>query len=612
MVTAKATGVDVVRGFRDGANDYVTKPIDFPVALARIATHVAHRRAIEALRESEARYALAARGTNDGLWDWDLRAGVIYYSPRWKAMLGFDEHEIGTEPIEWLGRVHPEDAARLQTALDDHTRGTTPHFECEYRVLAKDENYRWMLSRGLAVRDTSGRATRMAGSQTDITGGKVVDPLTGLPNRLLFVDRLGRALERTRRNPVRHFAVMFLDLDRFKIVNDSLGHRCGDELLVGIAHRLEQSLRINDMVARMDGGYTVARMGGDEFTILLEDLRSPADASLVAERILGELSRPFELGGHEVYTTASIGIAVSGDHYESPQDMLRDADMAMYCAKTGGKARFAVFDESMREKAVSRLRIENDLRRAIDRGELLVFYQPIHSIASRQVVGVEALVRWQHPELGLVGPTDFIPIAEESGLVVRIGEWVLRESCRQMSEWQRTHPQDPPLLLCVNVSARQFAQADFVARVRQVLEETGINPRVLKLEITEGTIMNHPELAAAMIEQLRDLGVQISIDDFGTGYSSLSYLQKFAVDTVKIDQSFIKGMALNENLEIIRAIVQLAHTLKLDVVAEGVETEEQCGRLGALACEYGQGFFYSRPVDADTVSSLFPPTSGPR
>jgi diguanylate cyclase (GGDEF)-like protein len=603
IMTARSQTSDVVRGFRAGANDYVTKPIDFPVALARIATHVAHRSAVEALHESEARYALAARGTNDGLWDWDLRTETFHYSPRWKSMLGFDEGEVGTGLLEWLGRVHPEDYAGLKTALDDHRQGLTPHFECEYRMLGKDQNYRWMLSRGLALRDQADRPTRMAGSQTDITGGKVVDALTRLPNRLLFLDRLGRATERSRRNPAHRFAVMFLDLDRFKVVNDSLGHRFGDELLVGISRRIEHSLRMTDTVARMIGNHTVARLGGDEFTILLEDLHSDDDASVVADRILSELAKPFDLGGQEIYASASIGIRLSRRGHDSPEDMLRDADTAMYCAKTSGKARLAVFDDSMREKAVIRLRMENDLRRALERQEFRVHYQPIYSIASRQVIGFEALVRWQHPELGIRSPADFIAIAEETGLIIQLGKWVLSESCRQMSQWHLIYPSTPPFL-CVNVSSKQFAQADFVTQVRQVLGESGLDSRALKLEITEGTLMSHTESAAVMLGELRKLGVQISIDDFGTGYSSLSYLQKFPVDTVKIDQSFVKRMGLNDNLKIVQAIVNLAHTLKLDVVAEGVETEDQRSRLAALACEYGQGYLYSRPLDAESVGRM--------
>ncbi len=610
MVTAKTQSTDVVQGFRLGANDYVTKPIDFPVALARISTHVAHRRALEALHESEARYALAARGTNDGLWDWDLRSQALHYSPRWKEMLGFDEAEIGTEAAEWLDRVHAEDRPRVLAALDAHRKGLSPQFESEYRMLDKEQNYRWMLSRGLAVRDERGQAVRMAGSQTDITGGKVADALTGLPNRVLFLDRLGRAIERAKRDPSHCFAVLFLDLDRFKVVNDSLGHRYGDELLVAISRRLEGSLRASDSISRIGGDHTVARLGGDEFTILLEDLKAPGDAALVADRILAGLAEPFNLSGQEVYASTSIGITLSQHGYDAPQDMLRDADTAMYSAKSAGRARFAVFDDSMREKAVIRHQMETDLRRGLERREFRVHYQPILSIETRRIVGFEALVRWQHPELGLVSPADFVPLAEETGLIVRLGDWVLREACRQMSVWHATYPSDPLLSVAVNVSSKQFAQPELLARIQQVLEETGLDPRGLKLEITEGTIMNHPESAATMLEELRKMGIQVSVDDFGTGYSSLSYLQKFPVDTVKIDRSFVNGMGTDENLEIVRAIVTLAHTLKLDVVAEGVETEAQRGRLQALDCEYGQGYFYSHPVDGATIDRMLASGNG--
>jgi diguanylate cyclase (GGDEF)-like protein/PAS domain S-box-containing protein len=604
LVAAKDQSTDVVQGFQLGANDYVTRPVDFPVALARISTHIAHRRALEALHESEERYALAARGTNDGLWDWDLQSQTIHYSPRWKSMLGFDESEIGTDPAEWLDRVHAEDLPRVLAALDAHREGLTSQFESEYRMLHQDRNYRWMLSRGLAIRDKADRPLRMAGSQTDITGGKVADALTGLPNRVLFVDRLGRAIERARRDPTHHFAVLFLDLDRFKVVNDSLGHRSGDDLLVAISRRLERSLRAADSITRVTGDFTVARLGGDEFTILLEELKSPDDATVVADRILAELAHPFDLGGQEVYVSASIGITLSLAGHDSPQDILRDADTAMYCAKSGGRSRFAVFDDSMREQAVIRLRMETDLRRALERREFRLHYQPILSMESRQIVAFEALVRWQHPEVGLISPADFVPIAEDTGLIVRLGAWVLREACRQMSEWHANYPSDPPLLICVNVSSKQFAQTELVAEIKQVLDETRLDPRGLKLEITEATIMKHADTAVTTLERLRNLGVQVSVDDFGTGYSSLSYLQRFSVDTVKIDRSFVDGMGSDDNMEIIGAIVSLAHTLKLDVIAKGVETEAQRGRLEALDCEYGQGFFYSRPLDGPAAANL--------
>jgi diguanylate cyclase (GGDEF)-like protein/PAS domain S-box-containing protein len=598
MVTAKDQSEDVVEAFRLGANDYVTKPVDLPVALARIATQVSHKRAQAALRESEARYALAARGANDGLWDWDLQTDQVYYSPRWKALLGHAEEEVGTGPQEWFRRVHPEDLPRVEAEVTAHRQGLTPHFEDEHRLLHKDGAYRWVLSRGLAVRDRDGRAVRMAGSLTDITEDKVADPLTNLPNRVLFIDRLERALERAKRDRDLRFAVLFLDLDRFKVINDSLGHLIGDQLLIAVARRLEACLRSGDSIARLSGQSTVARLGGDEFTILLEDIQDLANAVGVAERIQKELAVPFRLNGTEVFTSASIGITLGPAGYGLPDEMLRDADAAMYTAKAGGKARYEVFDAAMRARALARLQLESDLRRALERQEFCLHYQPILALKPERLVGFEALVRWQHPQRGLLPPTEFVPLAEETGLIVPLGWWVLREACRQTSAWQARFPSDPPLMVSVNLSSKQFLQAELAAEIERLLGETGLDPHSLKLEITETVIMDDPESASGMLAHLRALGVQVCIDDFGTGYSSLNYLHRIPVDTLKIDRSFVRQMdSAEENMQIVQSIVGLAHNLAIDVIAEGVETEAQRDQLAALDCEYGQGYLFSRPVD---------------
>jgi diguanylate cyclase (GGDEF)-like protein/PAS domain S-box-containing protein len=519
IVMDRSESDGLLEAFKLGANDYLTKPVDFAAALARVATHVAHRRTLSALRDSETRYALAARGTNDGLWDWNQQTQSIYYSPRWKAMLGYDDAAIASTLDEWLSRVHPEDRMRVERDLSDHTQGLTVQFDCEYRIRHKDGSFRWMLSRGLAIRDSGGRALRMAGSQTDITGGKVADALTGLPNRVLFVDRVGRAVERARRNPVYRFAVLFLDLDRFKLVNDSLGHHLGDQLLIAIARRLESCLRATDTIAHFGGNSTVARLGGDEFTILLDDLKHPDDMTVVAERILKAMAAPFHVSGHEIYSSASIGGTMGRPLEHDPEDLLREADTAMYAAKSQGKARFNVFDDAMHDRAVARLNLENALRRGLELGEFELHYQPILDLGSDRIRGFEALLRWHHTEGGPVLPTELIPVAEETGLIVPLGWWVLGEACRQMSQWQRSYPSDPPLTMSVNISSRQFLQVDLVPRLEQLMRETDLDPRCLKLEITESTIMHQPEAAAAMLQQLRALGVQVSVDDFGTGYS---------------------------------------------------------------------------------------------
>jgi len=423
------------------------------------------------------------------------------------------------------------------------------------------------------------------------------DSLTGLPNRALLTDHLKLAIERARRRPDHLFAVLFLDLDRFKNINDSLGHAAGDQLLIETAARLELCSRPSD---------TVARLGGDEFAILLDGLASECDALRVAERVQEELSRPFRLGGHEVYTTASIGITLSTHAYADPENVLRDADTAMYRAKEKGKARYEMFDLDMHADAVARLQLENDLRRAVEHNEFEVFYQPIVALGDGKIAGFEALVRWRHPERGLVSPVEFIPLAEETRLITEIGEWVLRESCRQMSEWRDLlPPSHRPLIISVNLSSKQLTQPDLIERIKQILRETGLPPHLLKLEITESAVMDNAESAASMLAQLRDLGIRLSIDDFGTGYSSLSYLHRFPVDTLKIDRSFVSRMGQgDENSEIVRTIVTLASNLGMTVIAEGVETEAQHEQLSALGCEYAQGYLYAKPANAETALGL--------
>jgi len=605
MVTAKNQSDDIVRALDLGANDYLTKPIDFPVAVARIGTQLSHKRAQEALKESEERYALAARGSNDGLWDWNLSAHVVHFSRRWKAMLGYQEGQIGDSPEEWFDRVHDADRERVKEEIAAHQKGLTPHFESEHRVLHKDGSFRWMLSRGVAVHDASGNTLRMAGSQTDITEGKVSDPLTGLPNRLLFIDRVGRLIKHLKRRKNHMFAVLFMDLDGFKMINDSMGHLIGDQLLLGVAKRLEKCLRSTDTVARLGETFTVARLGGDEFTVLLDDIKDPSDAKRAADRMMKALATPFILGGKEVFTSVSIGIALSNSAYEQPEEILRDADTAMYRAKSLGKARYEVFDADMRASVMARLQLETDLRRALERGEFRNFYQPIVALASGEIAGFEALLRWQHPTRGLLGPIEFIPVAEETGLIRELGWWNLREACRQISEWRAGLIAHRHLTISVNLSAKQFLQPNLVEDIKKLLRELALPPEALKLEITESTVMADPTAAVEMLQQIKSLGIRLAIDDFGTGYSSLSYLHRFPLDTLKIDRSFISGMGdEGEGMEIARTILPMANNLRLDVVAEGVETVQQVAMLKKLECKYGQGFYFSRPLSAEGTTAL--------
>jgi diguanylate cyclase (GGDEF)-like protein len=415
------------------------------------------------------------------------------------------------------------------------------------------------------------------------------DALTGLPNRSLFSDHLRVALRRAHQNEKYLFGVLFLDLDRFKNINDSLGHPCGDELLKLVARRLEACIRQTDMVARF---------GGDEFAILLDAIQDVSDAVRVAEKVQEAISAPFKLASHEAITTASIGVALSTSGYTEAEDIIRDADTAMYRAKDRGKARCEIFDTAMHTRAVTLLRLESDLRRALEKDELCVYYQPIVSLASGELHGFEALVRWRHPERGIVSPDDFVPLAEETGLILPIGLRVLWDACNQLRKWQQYSLSNRDLIMSVNLSGKQLMQPDLIERIEEVLHESQINPWHLKLEITETVVMENPELAAVTLAKLRSLGVRLSIDDFGTGYSSLSYLNRFPVDTLKIDRSFVTSMnAADENLQIVKTIVTLAGNLGMQVVAEGVETEEQLDQLRSLKCQYGQGFYFSRPLD---------------
>jgi diguanylate cyclase (GGDEF)-like protein len=443
------------------------------------------------------------------------------------------------------------------------------------------------------------------------------DPLTGLPNRVLFMDRLRRLIARSQmfdgqgvegQAPDRRigdaavlpspgFAVFFLDVDRFKIINDSLGHLAGDELLIGLAGRLEGALRATDTVSRFSGQHTLARLGGDEFTVLLDGVGSVADARAVAERLLAAVSQPFTVQGREVFVSVSIGIVLSDARYTQADEMVRDADTAMYEAKALGKARCEIFDTSMLAAMERRLQLESDLRHAFERQQLHVYYQPIVALDAGHLCGFEALLRWHHPERGVIGPDEFVPTAEETGLIVPIGRWVLQEACRQMRVWDAEFPDTAGLTINVNLSARQCMEPELVRDVAQVLADTGLAPERLKLEITEGVVLEHSDAVVAILNELRALGVQLGLDDFGMGYSALSYLQRFPFQTLKIDRSFVDGMKDGGNGEIIRAIVSLAAGLAMSVTAEGVETAEQVTRLRELACESGQGYYFFKPLD---------------
>lgn len=514
------------------------------------------------------------------------------------SLLGYAEAELMA--TDYLTITHPDDLATALTNIRQLLKGKIPSYQTEKRYVHKQGHDVWVSWNASLARDEYTGSAHLIFQIQDITDRKRAeerllhdafhDSLTGLPNRALFMDHLKMAIARTERHQERQFAVLYLDLDRFKIINDSLGHMVGDQLLVGIAKRLKQSLRPAD---------TIARLGGDEFVILIEDVADQSEVIYVAERLQQDLSTPFALNGREVFTTVSIGIALNSSFGAQAEEILRDADTAMYRAKTLGKDRYEIFDVAMHAQAVKLLQLETDLRLAIERQEIYVQYQPIISLDTFNLSGFEALVRWKHPEHGFISPVDFIPVAEETGLIIPIGEFVLREACNQMQRWHERVPGTAPVFMSVNLSVKQFNQPDLIQRVAEIIRETGLAPQSLKLEITESAVTEKIERAAEMMQQLRAIGVKLSMDDFGTGYSSLSHLHSFPLDTLKIDRSFISLMQDNdENMEIVRTIVGLAQNLGMDLVAEGVETYDQIAVLRELGCEYGQGYFFSKPIDA--------------
>jgi len=594
------------RALREGAKDYLFKSEIDERLLSRSIRYAMERQHHEdALRASEERYSLAVSGANDGLWDWDLLTDEIYFSPRWQSMLGYQEGQLSRHRDEWFSRVHRDDVAALRRALQAHLDGVSRHFEHEYRICSNNDDYIWVLSRGLAVRNAAGKATRIAGSMTDIGLRKraeeqllhdaLHDTLTNLPNRSLLLDRMEQAMRQFRRDAGKLFAVLYFDLDRFKNVNDSLGHSIGDQLLIQCAERLERFLRPGD---------TLARLGGDEFAILLNDIEDLSDATNVAERIHELLNEAFSINGHTVFTAASTGITLSAEKYEYPQDMLRDADLAMYRAKRSADITYEVFDSEMHASAVALLKLETDLRGALERQEFVIHYQPIINLQSGRMNGFEALLRWRHPERGMMYPEQFIMVAEETGLIVPLTWWVLGEACRQTRLWQLQYAQ-PDLSISVNISGKMFLHTDMLPHMQAILEQSSLSASALRLEITESAIMDHCDEALKALTALRELGIELYIDDFGTGYSSLTYLQRFAYDTLKIDKSFVSHVEqAGDSNSIVRAIIALGSMLGMKVIAEGVETPAQLQILQDLDCPEAQGYWFSKPLDWQGIDAL--------
>jgi len=568
------------------------------------------------LNERDELFQLVSENAGDMIALVDMDGNRLYNSPAYTKVLGYSQEELSsTSSFE---QIHPDDRHRVLEAAD-HAKRTGAGRTLEYRIRHKDGSWRILESSASPILDKNGKAEKMVIVNRDVTARKHAeekllhqnfhDALTGLPNRALFLDRLQRAFIHSMRHPEYKFAVLFIDVDDFKKFNDSFGYATGDAVIVELAARLASSLRRHQAVSRLalmpHGDDTLARLGGDEFAVLLDDIKDPSDAIRVANRIQDAVGVPFSFNGQEVFASASIGVVLSSTDRDRPEDLLRDADIARYRAKAAGKARCEVFDADMHARAVGRLRLERELRAALARGEFVVHYQPIVRLETTRITGFEALIRWQHPERGLLAPAEFIDIAEETGLIVPMNRWLLREICQQSRVWQQRSVSDAPLTVTANLTSKELAQEDLVNSVRLTLQQTAMNPQNLQLEIRETVAMADAENAAHVLDRLKGLGIRLSIDDFGTGYSSLSRLQGLPLDTLKIDRSFISDMDNDQDKrEIVRVIVMLGQQLGMKVVAEGTETAEQVRYLKELRCDYAQGYFFSRPVDARAFEEL--------
>jgi len=594
MATAMASSEDITRALELGANDYITKPIDIDVMHARIHTQLSLKQARLALEKSIERFDLAVQGTSDGIWDWNLETNEIYYSPRWKAILGYEPHLIKNVPREWFERIHPEDKTRLEEALEAHLRGREPKLECEYRLMHKDGSYRWVLTRGTALLKKDGTAYRLVGGQTDITHNKLYDPQTGLYSRSLFEDRLSQSLDRCRKRELAQGMVMLLGLEQFGFVRNSLGELLEDELLMRIGKRLKVCIGPDDCLARF---------GGENFALLLPFVTHMDQVNELVTKIRSALVRPFAFNDLEVFIHLGLGIVMLNPAFTDTQSVVRNAYAALEEAKRIGKDKEAVFDNKLHQETLEQLRTETEMRKGIRRDEFVLHYQPIISLKEDRVVSCEALVRWNHPRRGFLAPFFFIELAEQSGLILELGDWVLNAACQQAKRWL---DQGLNLSVSVNFSAHQFLKKNMVNKVIQILASTGLPPQFLKIELTESALIDDIDSTIIKLNGLREHGIRISLDDFGTGYSSLSYLKRMPIDTIKIDQAFVRGMTTDKRDEAItKAIIQLADSLNLDIIAEGVETPEHLVSLRDMGCDLFQGYYISKPISADEFTEKF-------
>jgi diguanylate cyclase (GGDEF)-like protein/PAS domain S-box-containing protein len=633
FLSALDDAFDKVQAFQVGAVDYITKPFQVEEVLARVKTHLAvqqtraeilnlnadlERRVEERtqtlmqlnqeLRASEARFRMVANAVPALIWTADLDGQCNFLNTRWLEFTGRSlEQDLGAG---WLDNIHPDDRLPYQQIYQAAFEHRQP-FSLEYRLRTASRVYRWVLGTGVPLFQENQEFLGFIGSCVDIDDRKQVerqlihdalhDILTNLPNRALLMERLQLSLNRLQRYANEHFAVLFLDLDRFKLINDSLGHLAGDRLLIQFASRLSAVVRPTDLLARL---------GGDEFVLLIESIEGIHEAVHVANRILQQMRSPFWVEGQEIFISTSIGIVLSESGYHEVSEILRDADTAMYQAKAQGKARYEIFNPEMHQAALKQLRLENDLRRAFEQQQFLLYYQPIMNLQTQRLIGLEALIRWQHPERGLVSPDDFIAVTEETGLIVALGEWVLRTACHQVALWQQQFT-CPDLQVSVNLSAKQLQDNGLLETVDRILRETHLSAHSLVLEITESMLIDDVETVIQLLKQFNDRAIRLHIDDFGMGYSSLSYLQRFPIHALKIDRYFIQNLNLDLNAnplntDVVKAMIALSHALKLDVIAEGIETEAQITMLKAAGCTSGQGYFFAQPLPVEEIELLLP------
>lgn len=618
LVTGLDDFASIQQAFEAGATDFITKPVNWPLLNHRVRYLLRASAAFRGLRHSENRLALAQQIARLGNWDWDIEKGCLEWSDQMYKIFAKDPSEFVPSKEAILDAVHPDDREMVKREMDSILQGRK-EFSLDYRIIIKDDIWCTVHEQGEVLYDQQGRAVSVHGTLQDISDRiraeeqirflAYYDSLTGLPNRQLFMEHVEQALQAARRGETK-MALLYLDLDRFKRINDTLGHGAGDQLLKKISNDLSDCVRSSDIIGKADMAngprVSLSRLGGDEFTLLLTGLAEEEHAGLVAKRILELVNQPVEVKDQEVYVSASIGIALYPRDGDSVDLLLRSADLAMYHAKERGPGSFMFFSNQMNNRALERLNIETDLKKALERDELVLFYQPQINMQTGELAGFEALVRWQHPVHGLVPPVKFIPVAEECGLIVPVSDWVLHEACRQNQQW--IDAGFKPVRMGVNISSVQFAKQNLTGVVREALRATGLDPRYLELELTESAIMQNVGKVIETLGEMKSLGINLSVDDFGTGYSSMSYLKRFPLDTLKIDRSFIMDIIFDENdASIVKAIIALAKILGLKTISEGVETREQLEFLRRHGCDELQGFLISKPVPAKDVERFLLP-----